>query len=251
MWINPSFVESLIREQLAGVGDRPADQEHFRSVTRAQRPRRRAWVELVRTLATRAASSVARGPRTTSAVPEAIAAHGVSRASDIRGRRRLWVDELFMAVSLVALLATGCGSPATEQFPSSSGRRIQGASIVAEGSVPVRVGAYELLFADTPSTPWQARRAALLVDLAAGQGPTRGFVEAGRAGEPPVIYTAGGWARQREIAGDRVTVFELQLNYLGGRDAPRMPVDAGHPRSFAIRVVVDEGSDEVTLTRRR
>src|SRR5205823_14044084 len=116
---------------------------------------------------------------------------------------------------------------------------------------PVRLGAYELLFADTPGAPWQARRAALLVDLAAGQGLARGFVEAGRAGEAPLIYTAGGWARQRETDGERLTVFELQLNYLAGRDAPRMALDSRHLAPIAVRVVVHEASDDVTLTRRR
>lgn len=66
-----------------------------------------------------------------------------------------------------------------------------------------------------------------------------------------MIYTAGGWARQREIDGERLTVFELQLNYLGGRDTPGVALDSGHLAPLAIRVVVHEGSDDVTLTRRQ
>lgn len=66
-----------------------------------------------------------------------------------------------------------------------------------------------------------------------------------------MIYPAGGWARQSEMDGERLTVFDLQLNYLAGRDTPSVALDTGHLAPFAIRVVVHEGSDEVTLTRRQ
>ncbi len=54
------------------------------------------------------------------------------------------------------------------------------------------------------------------------------------------------------MTSKHLTIFELQLNYLKleGRDTSRVALNAGHLASFAIRVVVHEGSDEVTLTRR-
>jgi len=45
-----------------------------------------------------------------------------------------------------------------------------------------------------------------------------------------MIYTAGGWARQSEMDGERLTVFDLQLNYLAGRDTPSVALDTGAPR---------------------
>src|SRR6266550_4642587 len=250
MSMNSYLLDSLIREQLADARDRAANSELVRSVRRARPARRRAWLTSLKALVAGAVSAVERGARTTTAA-RATAEQAVFGATHVEWRRRLRVDELFMTVLLAGFLATGCGRSIAAESPSTSGRRIQGASMAAEGSVPVRLGAYEVLFADTPGTLWQARRAALLVDLAAGQGLARGFVEAGRAGEAPSIYTAAGWARQRDANGERLTVFELQLNYLNGRDTPRVALDSAHLAPFAIRVVVHEGSDEVTLTRRR
>ena len=250
MWMDSYLLDSLIREELAAARDRAARHQLLHSVERRPRARRHGWVESLKAFVSGAASAIERGPRTTAA-GGAIAPHAVFSTNDVGWLRRLRVDQLFMTLITAAVLATGCQSSATTEFPSTSGRRVQGASMVAEGSVPVRLGAYELLFANTPSTPWQARRAALLVDLAAGQGLARGFVEVGRAGEAPLIYTAGGWARQRENDGERLTVFELQLNYLGGRDTPRVALDSRHLAPIAVRVVVHEASDDVTLTRRR
>src|SRR5712691_291009 len=219
MWMNSYFLESLIRQELAAARDRAARHHLLHSVERRPRARRHGWIESLKALVSGGASAIER-ERRTPAVTEAMASREVFSTSSAGWLRRLRVDELFMTVIVASVLATGCGSSTATEFPSTSGRRVQGASMVAEGSVPVRLGAYELLFADTPSTPWQARRAALLVDLAAGQGLARGFVEVGRAGEAPSIYTAGGWARQRETDGERLTVFELQLNYLAGRETP-------------------------------
>ena len=250
MPMNSYLLEVLIRDRLADARDRAARHALLRGVARTPRPRRHAWIEALKAFALRGSQAIERRRRTTAAT-EATARHGALRASHIGWRQRLRVDELFMAVIGVAFLTTGCGPSTMADLPSTSGRRVQGASMVAEGSFPVRLGAYEVLFATTPSTPWQARRAALLVDLAGGQGLARGFVESGRAGEPPTIYTAGGWARQREIDGERLTVFELQLNYLGGRETPRVALDTGLLTPLTVRVVVHEGSDEVTLTRRQ
>jgi hypothetical protein len=249
MPMNSYLLDSLIRDRLSDARDRAAKHALLHSVKRAPRTRP-AWVDVLKAFALGGAQAVERGRRTPAGT-EATATHGVLGPRHVGWRGRLRVDELFMTVMVVAFLATGCGPSTMADFPSTGGRRVQGASMVAEGSFPVHLGAYELLFATTPGTPWQARRAALLVDLAGGQGLARGFVEAGRAGEAPMVYTAGGWARQREIGGERLTVFELQLNYLVGPDTPRVALDSGLLAPLAIRVVVHEGSDDVTLTRRR
>jgi hypothetical protein len=86
----------------------------------------------------------------------------------------------------LALLAAGCGSSTNVEYPTLNGRRVQATSVVARGAVPYRVGAYELVFTHSTDTDAQARRAALLVDLAAGQGHVRGFVEWGKSGEVPL-----------------------------------------------------------------
>jgi hypothetical protein len=149
---------------------------------------------------------------------------------------------------VLALVASGCGTPTTVEYPTVSGRRVQGASMTpADGAVPYRVGAYEVVFTPVPGSTEHAQRAALLVDLSDGQGPARGFMEWNRGGEVPTLYLAGGWARQRNVGDDPTTVFELALSQL---DAPRaQPVTVGPP--LAVRVVIHEASGDATLTRRR
>jgi hypothetical protein len=152
---------------------------------------------------------------------------------------------------VLALLVAGCGSSPSAEYPALNGRRVQSTSIVAESAFPYRLGAYELTFTNVPGTDAQARRAALLVDMAAGQGLARGFVEWGGPAETPMTYVAGGWARQRDVEGEIVTVFELTLNFLEARNARRIGTDAERPVPFAVRVVVNETSGDVTLTRHR
>ena len=152
----------------------------------------------------------------------------------------------------LGLLVVGCGSPTGLDSPPLSGRRVQGTHLVAHGAVPYRVGAYELTFADGPGADPRARRAALLVDMAAGQGQVRGFVEWGKPGQVPMTYVAGGWARQRAtVSGELTTVFDLALNYLEVRGAPRDGTEAERFTPLAVRVVVNEASGDVTLTSRR
>jgi hypothetical protein len=151
----------------------------------------------------------------------------------------------------MSFVGNGCGASTTVEYPTVSGRRVQGASIAVDG-MPYRVGAYDLVFADDihGASP-QARRAALVVDLAGGQGLARGFVEWGRSGEAPLIYVVGGWARQRDLEGEVLTVFELRLDHVGVRRSLGVAPDASRPRALAVRVVVHEASGDVTLTRRQ
>src|SRR5437588_8377685 len=116
----------------------------------------------------------------------------------------------FAVLLLLGLVAGGCGASGTVDSPAVIGRRVQGTNVVARGAVPYRVSAYELVFAEQPG-PSHARRAALLVDLVGGRGPVRGFAEWGRPGEPPKTYAVGGWAKQRIIQDELVTVFDLSL----------------------------------------
>jgi len=111
----------------------------------------------------------------------------------------------------MAFVATACSPASQAEFPVLTGRRVQATSVVGHSGGPYRVGAYELVFAGPPGAIDQERRAALVVDLAAGQGPVHGFVEWGRPGERPSTYTVGGWAQQRDVRGEVVTVFELAL----------------------------------------
>src|SRR5262245_62075076 len=90
----------------------------------------------------------------------------------------------------LALLVVGCGSDAGPHSPPLPGRPVHSASFVARGDVPYRVGAYELTFAEDRSSDARARRAALLVDMAADQGQVRGFVEWGAPGQVPATYLA-------------------------------------------------------------
>lgn len=151
---------------------------------------------------------------------------------------------------VLALLVAGCGSSTSAEYPALHGRRVQSTSIVAQSTVPYHVGTYELTFTTVPGADVQARRAAFLVDMAAGQGLARGFVEWGTPGNALVTYVAGGRAWQMDVHGEPVTVFELTLNYLGARNARRRLADAEHPAPFAIRVVVNERSGDATLARR-
>jgi hypothetical protein len=151
----------------------------------------------------------------------------------------------------MALVATARSPSLDAELPTLNGRRVQGASVVAQSGVPYRVGAYELVFAGAPGATDQERRAALLVDLASGQGPVHGFVEWGRAGEPPLTYAVGGWARQRDVRGEMVTVFELALSYVTGLDNPRATSSARNAAPRAVRVVLHETSGDATLVSRR
>src|SRR5262245_342713 len=115
-----------------------------------------------------------------------------------------------------ATLATeimGCDRPGTIDHPTVSGRRVQATDVVARAA-PLRVRAYELRFSDASEADVQARRAALVVEFAGSDGHARGFVEWGKAGEPPSTYVADGWARQRESVASPLTVFELALHYV-------------------------------------
>jgi hypothetical protein len=153
---------------------------------------------------------------------------------------------------LLALVATGCGAAIPAEPPAATGRRVQGASMVADAGRTYRVGAYELVFADVPDSLRHARRAALLVDLAGGQGHARGFVEWGRSGESPLVYAVGGLARQRDVGGELLTVFDLSLTqYLGVPSSLGVVPHARSAAPFAVRVVVNEVSGVVTLTSRR
>jgi hypothetical protein len=155
---------------------------------------------------------------------------------------------MFAVPLFLAGVAAGCGSAPAPDDPVLSGRRVQSVAVVAAGSAPYRVGAYELVFAEQAGVP-HARRAALVVDLFGERGRVQGFAEWGRSGEAPTTYVVGGWARQRTVGGQVMTVFDLALSGLDPREAAardpreRVPVD--------VRVVVDEGSGDVTLTRRR
>jgi hypothetical protein len=152
---------------------------------------------------------------------------------------------------VLALLMAGCGSPTKAEYPTLNGRRVQSTTIVAQSAVPYHVGTYELTFTTRGDADAHARRAALLVDMAGGQGHARGFVEWGRAGQPTMTYVAQGWAQQRDIHGEFVTVFQLALNYLGPRNARANATDADDPVPFAVRIVVNERSGDVTLAKRR
>jgi hypothetical protein len=154
---------------------------------------------------------------------------------------------------LLACIASGCGTPVPVEYPPVTGRRVQAANITTVGAVPYRVGAYELVFVPGPglAAARHARRAALLADLVGGHGQVRGFMEWGRPGEPTVIYAAGGWARQRDVEGEPLTVFELALNPLDVEGSRGVVADPVPPTVLAVRVVVHEASGEVTLTRRR
>src|SRR6185503_11918000 len=156
-----------------------------------------------------------------------------------RSRRALLV--------VLGMVVAGCSASAAE-VPAISGRRVQTATVVAHGSVPAQVSAYELVFPDLPGDRGHARRAALLVDFLGGQGHVRGFTEWGSSGEEPTTYVTAGWARQKQVNGELVTVFELALDPL---TRPRVVADARRATPRGLRVVVHEGSGDVTLMAHR
>ena len=131
-----------------------------------------------------------------------------------------------------------------------SGQRTQGVAVVAGGSVPYQVGAYELVFSEQGDGA-HARRAALVVDLFGTRGRVQGFAEWGRGGEAPKTYAVGGWARQRTVDGQVLTVFDLALNGLDPEEVARATRDPRERPPVDVRVVVNETSGAVTLTRRR
>jgi hypothetical protein len=157
---------------------------------------------------------------------------------------------VFAVPMFLAGVAAGCDSGPAPDYPAMSGRRVQGVAVAAAGSVPYRVGAYELVFAEQAGGP-HARRAALIVDLFGDRGRVQGFAEWGRSGEAPKTYAVGGWARQRAVEGQIVTVFDLALNALDHREARRATRNPAEREPVDVRVVVNEGSGHVTLTRRR
>jgi hypothetical protein len=164
-----------------------------------------------------------------------------------------WIRRRAAFAALIALgISTGaCGTSSTAEDVALSGRRTQGARLISHSAVPYEVAAYELVFPEQPGHAGHARRAALLVDLVGGQGHVAGFAEWGRAGETPKTYAVGGWARQRSVEGEVVTVFELGLNYVESREAPRQPREPGDVMPIAVRILVNETSGDVTLVGRR
>lgn len=157
---------------------------------------------------------------------------------------RPWSRKLLI---VLALLATGCGSSTSAESPPLRGQRVQSTSVAAQGAVPYHVGMYEFTFAGGGT---QARRGALLVDMAGDRGSVRGFVDWGTSGQVPVTYVAGGRAQQSDVKGELVTVFELVLNHLEARNARRRATDSERIAPFGVRVVVNEASGDVTLTER-
>src|SRR5262245_10945203 len=148
-----------------------------------------------------------------------------------------------LALTLGAALVAGCGAPPRADDPALPGRRVQGVAVEADGAAPYRIGAYELIFAERSSGA-HARRAALVVDQFGPRGRVQGFTEWGRSGERPTTYAVGGWASQRAVNGQVLTVFDLTVNGLEtGNPGDRPPVH--------VRVVVHEGSGDVTLMRTR
>jgi hypothetical protein len=68
-------------------------------------------------------------------------------------------DAVFAVSLVLAVVAAGCGSRPAAEYPATSGRRVQSVAVVA-GSVPYRVGAYELVFAEQAGVPhvtWKER----------------------------------------------------------------------------------------------
>ena len=155
-----------------------------------------------------------------------------------------------VTTAALALAIVGCGRHETIDHPTVAGRRVQATDVVARAA-PLRVRAYELRFSDASEADVQARRAALVVEFVGSDGHVRGFVEWGKAGEPPSTYLADGWARQRESAASPLTVFELALHYVEVLGSQGPAVVRGRPTPLAVRVVVDEATGDATLTRGR
>jgi hypothetical protein len=117
------------------------------------------------------------------------------------------------ALVLLALIVgvTGCRT-STSEAPAVSGRRVQNAEVVVHGAVPIQLSAYE---------------------------------------QDPTTYVAGGWARQKQVDGELVTVFELALEHFRVRGARRAANDTRTAMPLGVRVVVHEGSGDVALIARR
>ena len=143
-------------------------------------------------------------------------------------------------LAVLSLLGVGCRTSTTES-PAVDGRRVQNATVIARGDVPLQLSAYELEFPLQSGDRGQPRRAALLVDFFGHQGHVRGFTEWTSA-EGPQTYVTNGWAHQTDVNGELVTVFQLAVNVIssGGIRVGIPPV--------ALRVVVHERSGDVTLT---
>jgi hypothetical protein len=150
----------------------------------------------------------------------------------------------------LAVAIAGCGPSETIDHPTVTGQRVQATDVVANAA-PLRLRAYELIFADASDADVQARRAALLVEFAGGDGQARGFVEWGKPGEAPSTYLADGWVRQRQPIAAPVTVFDLALHYIDVPGAQGAISIRAHPTPLAVRVVVDETTGHETLTRRQ
>jgi len=150
----------------------------------------------------------------------------------------------------LAIAIVGCERPGTIDHPTVIGRRVQATDVVARAA-PLRVRVYELRFSDASEADVQARRAALMVEFTGSDGHARGFVEWGKAGEPPSTYLADGLARQRESVASPLTVFELALHYVEVLGSQGPAAVRGRPTPLAVRVVVDEATGDATLTRRQ
>ena len=150
----------------------------------------------------------------------------------------------------LALAIVGCGRPGTIDHPTVSGRRVQTTDVVARAA-PLRVRAYELRFSDASEADIQARRAALVVEFAGSDGHARGFVEWGKAGEPPSTYIADGRARLRDSPAPPITVFDLALHYVKVPSSQEPTTVRVRPTPLAVWVVVDETTGNATLTGRR
>lgn len=153
-------------------------------------------------------------------------------------------------VLTAALGVIGCGRSTPTQYPELNGHRVQRASVQAHGAVPYQVAAYELVFPSDARPSSHAHRAGLLVDLTRGQGYARGFVEWAHPGEPPRMFIAEGRARQRNVAGEVVTSFDLALIYLAPGDAVR-PAGSADLAPLSVTLLVHEQSGDATLIRRR
>ena len=73
---------------------------------------------------------------------------------------------------------------------------------------------------------------------------------AGKTYEPKT-YAVGGWAKQRSVQDELVTVFDLSLIHLAAVGAPRVTRAPDDLMPVAVRVVVNETSGDVTLIKRR
>jgi len=154
------------------------------------------------------------------------------------------------ATAALAFAIVGCERPGTIDHPTVSGRLVQVTDVAARAA-PLRVRAYELRFSDASEADVQARRAALVVEFAGSDGDARGFVEWGKAGEPPSTYLVDGRARQRESVAPPITVFELALHYVEVPGTLGPAAARGRLTPLTVRVVVDETTGDATLTRRR